>query len=62
MWLKLKINEDANRRIKAQQRVAEQNLKEYMSVGLSFEDAIIEVERDLPGARQLLELGKPING
>lgn len=55
MWIKLKINDDANRRLNAQRRVAEQNLKDYMSAGLSFEDAIIEVERDLPGARKLLD-------
>jgi hypothetical protein len=54
MWVKLKINDDANRRIDAQRRVAEQNLQDYMSAGLSFDEAIIEVERDLPGARQLL--------
>lgn len=54
MWTKLKINDDANRRVAAQIRVAKQNLDDYMSAGLSFEDAIIEVERDLPGARALL--------
>lgn len=54
MWLKLKINDDANRRIDARRRVAQQNLDDYMSAGLSFDEAIIEVERDLPGARALL--------
>jgi hypothetical protein len=54
MWVKLKINDDANRRLNAQRRVAEQNLQDYMSAGLSYDEAIIEVERDLPGARQLL--------
>ncbi len=54
MWVKLKINDDANRRVEAQRQVARQNLEEYMSVGLSFDEAIVEVERDLPGARLLL--------
>jgi hypothetical protein len=54
MWVKLKLNEDANRRTDAQRRVAEQNLNDYMSAGLSFDDALVEVERDLPGARSLL--------
>jgi hypothetical protein len=54
IWVKLKINDDANRRVDARRRVAQQNLDDYMSAGLSFEDAIIEVERDLPGARALL--------
>ena len=54
MWVKLKINDDANRRVVAQRQVARQNLEEYMSVGLSFDEAIVEVERDLPGARLLL--------
>ena len=54
MWVKLKINDDANRRIDAQRRVAQQNLDDYMGAGLSFEDAMAEVERDLPGARRLL--------
>ena len=54
MWVKLKINDDANRRVEAQRQVARQNLDEYMSVGLSFEEAMAEVERDLPGARLLL--------
>lgn len=54
MWVKLKINDDANRRVDAQRRVAQQNLEEYLNAGLSFEDALIEVERDLPGARVLL--------
>lgn len=54
MWVKLKINDDANRRIDAQRRVAQQNLQDYMDAGLSFDDAMAEVERDLPGARRLL--------
>ena len=54
MWVKLKINDDANRRIDARSRVAQQNLDDYMTAGLSFDEAIIEVERDLPGARKLL--------
>jgi hypothetical protein len=54
MWVKLKINDDANRRMAAQRRVAEQNLKDYMEAGLTFDEAITEVERDLPGARRLL--------
>ena len=54
MWLKLKINDDANRRIDARRRVAQQNLDDYISAGLSYDEAIIEVERDLPGARALL--------
>jgi hypothetical protein len=54
MWVKLKINDDANRRVEAQRQVARQNLEEYMSIGLSFDEAIVEVERDLPGARLLL--------
>ena len=54
MWVKLKINDDANRRVDAQRRVAEQNLKDYMEAGLTFDEAIAEVERDLPGARRLL--------
>ena len=54
MWVKLKLNDDANKRVDARRRVAQQNLEDYMSAGLSFEDALIEVERDLPGARSLL--------
>ena len=54
MWVKLKINDDANRRLEAQKRVAKQNLDEFMAIGLSFDEAIIEVEKDLPGARLLL--------
>jgi hypothetical protein len=54
MWVKLKINDDANRRVEAQRQVAQQNLDEYMSVGLSLDEAMAEVERDLPGARLLL--------
>jgi hypothetical protein len=54
MWVKLKINDDANRRVEAQRQVARQNLEEYMNIGLSFDEAIVEVERDLPGARLLL--------
>lgn len=54
MWVKLKLNEDANRRTDAQRRVAQQNLDEYMGAGLSFDEALMEVERDLPGARVLL--------
>jgi hypothetical protein len=54
MWVKLKINDDANRRVEAQRQVAQQNLDEYMSVGLSLDEAMAEVERDLPGARALL--------
>lgn len=61
IWLKLKINDDANRRIDARRRVAQQNLDDYMNAGLSFEDALLEVERDLPGARQLLEPRKQLN-
>lgn len=55
MWIKLKINDDANRRTDAMRRVAQQNLDDYISAGLTFEDAITEVERDLPGARKLLD-------
>lgn len=54
MWVKLNLNDDANRRLEAQKQVAWQNLEDYMSIGLSFDEAIIEVERDLPGARLLL--------
>jgi hypothetical protein len=54
MWLKLKINDDANRRTDALRRVAQQNLDDYMSAGLTFDEALAEVERDLPGARLLL--------
>jgi hypothetical protein len=54
MWLKLKINDDANRRVDATRRVAQQNLDEYMSAGLTLDEAMAEVERDLPGARALL--------
>jgi hypothetical protein len=54
MWLKLKLNDDANRRTDARRKVAQQNLDDYMSAGLSFDEALAEVERDLPGARQLL--------
>jgi hypothetical protein len=54
MWVKLKINDDANRRVDATRRVAQQNLDEYMGAGLSFDEALAEVERDLPGARVLL--------
>jgi hypothetical protein len=54
MWLKLKINDDANRRVDATRRVAQQNLDEYMSAGLTLDEAMAEVERDLPGARLLL--------
>jgi hypothetical protein len=57
MWIKLKLNEDANRRTDAQRRVAEQNLQEYLSTGLTFDEAMAEVERDLPGARLLLNGG-----
>jgi hypothetical protein len=54
MWVKLKINDDANRRTAAQRRVAQQNLDDYMNAGLSLDEAMIEVERNLPGARALL--------
>ena len=62
MWVKLKLNDDANRRADARRKVAEQGLKEFMQAGLSFEDALIEVERELPGAKQLLSAGaKSVN-
>ena len=56
MWTKLKISDDANRRVDARRRAAQQSLEEYMGVGLGYDEALAEVERDLPGARSLLNV------